>query len=81
MDVTILDKKINLNVTSVIIASDPQDTKNQILHMLFCINCQNPLCQYIGKVIRIVPGTTPLSLPIILKCNRCKRIYQIEDIL
>lgn len=81
MDVVILDQKKSLEVISVIIASDKNDTKNEVLHMLFCIHCQNPICQYIGKVIRITPGGTPLSLPILLRCQRCKRIYQIEDIL
>jgi hypothetical protein len=80
MDVLILDKRKNIQVTSVIIASDPLDKVGEKLHMFFCYNCQNPIAQYIGRVIRITPGSTPLSLPVLLKC-RCGKVYQIEDIL
>jgi len=81
MDVLVLQQKKKIDVTSVIISSDPTDKLGEVLHMFFCYNCQNPLFQYIGKVMRITPGSTPLSLPVLLKCQRCKKVYQIEDIL
>lgn len=81
MDVLVLDKRKQIDVTSVIISSDPKDKLGEVLHMFFCYNCQNPIAQYIGKVLRIVPGSTPLSLPVLLKCLRCGKVYQIEDIL
>ena len=81
MDVIIIDKKRSLKVTSVVIGRDLNDLEGEKLHMFFCYNCQNPICQYIGKVISILPGSTPLSLPILLKCGRCGKIYQITDII
>lgn len=81
MDVIILNTKRNIDVTSVIISSDKKDKENNIVHMFFCYNCQNPIAQYVGKILRIIPGSTPLSLPILLKCLRCGIVYQIEDIL
>lgn len=81
MDVIILDKKKNIKVTSVIIQNDDMDKNKEMLHMFFCYNCQNPIAQYIGNVLRIVPGSTPLSLPILLKCLRCGKVYQMEDII
>jgi len=81
MDVEILNQKKVIDVISVIISSDKNDPDGKVLHMLFCMYCQNPICQYIGKVIRITPGGTPLSLPILLRCRRCQRVYQVEDIL
>ena len=81
MDVIILKTAKHIDVTSVILTADPHDKLGKDLHMFFCFNCQNPIAQYIGKIIRIVPGSTPLSLPILLKCLRCGKIYQMEDIL
>lgn len=78
MDVIILDKKKNIKVTSVIIGHDEEDEKNEKLHMFFCPNCQNPICQYIGRIVRIIPGSTPLTLPVLLKCLRCGKVYQVE---
>lgn len=80
MDVIILGKQKNIEVTSVIIGHDPKDPQGNIAHMFFCYNCQNPIAQYIGRVLRIIPGSTPLSLPVLLKC-RCGKVFQIEDIL
>ena len=81
MDVTILGNKKNIDVISVIVSTDKEDIKQEKLHMFFCCRCQNPLFRYMGRIVTITPGSTPLSLPILLRCGKCKINYQIEDII
>lgn len=79
MDVEILGNKKSFTVTSVIITT-PKDGFND-LHMFFCYNCKNPLFQYKGRVVSITSGSTPHTVPIILKCSHCKTAIQVVDIL
>jgi RNase P subunit RPR2 len=76
MDVTILGKVKSIDITSVVISTPRKGD----LRLFFCYNCQNPLFQYMGKVITITRGSTPYHPPIIMMCNRCKTVYQIADI-
>ena len=76
MDVTILGKIRSIDVTSVVISTPRKGD----LHLFFCWNCQNPLFQYMGKVISITKGSAPYSPPIVMMCNRCKNVIQILDI-
>ena len=80
MEVTILERKQNIQVTSVIIGLDKNDPNGEMLHMFFCPNCQNPICQYKGRLVSIMPGASPLKLPVLIRC-RCKRVYQIDDVV
>lgn len=77
MDVVILNQKISMPITSVVLQGDNTD----IVHMFFCFNCRNTLFQYMGRVITITPGSTPHATPILLMCQRCKTTIQIVDIL
>jgi hypothetical protein len=77
MDVTILGKKASMPVVSVVLQGGATDT----IYMFHCYNCQNRLFQYMGKVISICAGSSPNTTPIFIRCERCKKVYQIVDIL
>jgi len=81
MDVIILDKVRTMDVVSITINSDKKDPEGKKVKMWFCPNCQNPCFQYTGKLISVVPGSTPSPVRVIIKCLRCGTIYQINDIL
>ena len=78
--ITAMDKKRSIQITSVLIATPFDDPDKDKLHMFFCWNCQNPLFQYTGKVVRITAGSTPESIKKLLKC-RCGNAIQLVDII
>lgn len=81
MEVLIAEQKKSIHITSVIISHPVDDPTHEKLHMFFCWNCQNPLFQYVGRVVSLMAGSTPNGIPIILKCTRCKNTLQIVDIV
>lgn len=68
-------------VTTVILQSDVDDQAEERLKMFFCYNCQNPVAQYNGHVFAIMPGKSPVSLPVYIKCPNCKKLYSIQGII
>lgn len=50
--------------------------------MFNCPTCRNPLFQYKGSLISILPGFAPAQVPIILQCSnsRCKQKYLVKTI-
>jgi hypothetical protein len=81
MQVTIKDQTKEIQVTSVTLSYDVNDIKGDKLKMFFCYNCQNPIAQYHGKVLSILPGRTNVPLPIYVKCSHCKNLYSINAII
>jgi hypothetical protein len=81
MQVTIKDKTREIKVTSITLSYDIDDIKEDKLKMFFCYNCQNPVAQYQGEVLSILPGATPIRLPIIVKCPHCKHLYSFNAIV
>ena len=86
MIVTVLRKEttevqtMDLDVTSVIL----KDAGDNRLRMFFCMNCQNPILQYIGgKIVQVLPGAVPAKLPTIVQCNNrnCRTKYLFERIV
>ena len=60
-------------ITVAIIRNDSEQFK-----MWNCPTCKNPVFQYKGNVINIVPGYAPTEIPIITQCNNCKQKYLIS---
>lgn len=78
MQVIIKEEVHEIPVTSVWLAKDPLDPEGYRLKMFFCPNCQNPVIQYKGHIVTIVPGACPSKLPILAKCSNCKMRYLFE---
>ncbi len=51
--------------------------------MFNCPTCKNPLFQYKGRLVSIIPGAVPTLIPVIIQCsnNNCKQKYLISSIL
>jgi RNase P subunit RPR2 len=81
MLVTIKNIPKEIKVTNVTLSYDIDDIKEDKLKMFFCYNCQNPVAQYQGEVLSIMPGATPVRLPIIVKCPHCKKLYRFNAII
>ena len=86
MIITVLNKttsqpqQMDLDVTSVVL----KDNGDNRLRMFFCINCQNPVMQYVGgRVTNLTPGAVPSTLPHIVQCSNrnCKTKYLFERIV
>ena len=78
---TIQEKVINVPITSVVLGGDPRDPNNEILHMFHCIACGDKVGQYKGFAYSVGPGITPMPLPWIQQCDRCKAKYGINAII
>jgi len=72
---------VEIPVTSVWLQRDITDPQGYNLKMFFCPNCQNPLIQYKGNVIQIVPGEGPYKVGTVLQCKNCKSRYMFHDVL
>lgn len=81
MLVIIKDVKKEIKVTNVTLSYDIDDIAEDKLKMFFCMQCQNPVAQYQGEVLSIMPGATPVRLPIIIKCPHCKHLYRFNAII
>ena len=48
-----------------------------------CPTCKNPVFQYRGQMVAIVPGYAPAEIPIVLQCSNkdCRQKYLIKTIL
>lgn len=51
--------------------------------MFNCPTCKNPIFQYRGKMISIVPGYTPTEVPFVTQCSNasCRQKYLVKSIL
>lgn len=52
-------------------------------HMFFCCDCKNPVFQYKGEVVKIIPGEKETLTPIAVQCSNpeCRRKYQVDSII
>ncbi len=73
--------RVSLQIISVVITKDERDPQNERIHAFHCTNCGTIVCQHKGRVVSIMPGSTPFTLPIIIKCGRCGVYFQINDIV
>jgi len=70
-----------IDVTSVILSYNTREADFNNLILWHCPICNQPLFQYTGKVLMIVPGMTPAtSPPILIACARCKHKYLVNSI-
>jgi hypothetical protein len=84
MKVSILSREtteirvVDVDVTSVVLVATPDNR----LKMFFCPNCQNPVVQYNGQVVQILPGAVPTDIPILVQCSNrnCRTKYLFERI-
>jgi RNase P subunit RPR2 len=83
MQVLLKGQVKDLQVTSVILAKDKEDKEGLKLKMFFCPNCQNPLLQYRGCIVWILPGPMPIELPVFIKCSNshCGKVYCVSSVV
>lgn len=82
MKFTIRGVKSEIDVTSVVLEYDERladELDNLILW--HCPICNQPLFQYSGSMIAILPGMTPTKVPILVNCDKCKKKYMINSIV
>ena len=58
---------------------EKHDDGDQI-HIFYCPSCRNPILQYQGETVLILPGLSPTKLPLLVKCKNknCERVYNFE---
>lgn len=83
MQVRILDIPKDLNVITVTLTNDRLDPTK--LSMFHCSNCGERVIQFMGNVVRIIPGGLPINIlessaHIIAHCLRCKTKYLFTGI-
>lgn len=66
-----------IQVTSVVLVHSDDD----LMKMFFCNDCRESVFQYQGRIISIMPGTPPETVPFLIKCKRCHKAYRIIDII
>lgn len=71
--------QVDISVTTVILAEDSHDPLG--IKAWHCPICQNTVFQHGGQIIKIMPGSTPVTtLPVICQCDNCKHKYLIERV-
>jgi hypothetical protein len=68
-------KEIEIPVTTVTLERDIDPNK---VHLFYCNDCGQSLFQYKGRIAFITPGAAPCNMPIIIRCNVCKKKYMIR---
>lgn len=67
-------------VTTVTLIKPNDGLGDNGLHIFNCPDCKNPVLQYRGEIASILPGFTPVELPIIVQCSNrdCRRKYSFN---
>lgn len=71
---------IDVSVTTVVLDSHLTDTPEGLI-LWHCPIDNQPLFQYSGKQVMIIPGMVPTNVPIIIQCSKCKQKYLIVSII
>lgn len=81
MQVVIKEATHELQVTHVTLSYDLDDLNKDKMYMFFCFRCKNPIVQYQGSVVSIMPGKSPIPLPVYVKCINCKKLYSFNALI
>lgn len=81
MKVIIKDNTEDIKVTTITLARDVQDPDGYRLKMFHCPTCGNPVIQFKGRVIYMMPGGAPVSMGTVAMCSKCKNRYLFDAIL
>lgn len=77
-------KIADLDVTTVVLEYNPNIIQKDMPEGLMLWHCpidNQPLFQYSGKQVMIIPGRVPTKLPVIAQCSKCKTKYLIVSII
>jgi hypothetical protein len=73
------EREVNLDITTITLATSVKDINNDQLNLLHCIWCGSALTQITGNVAKISFGEPPVRRPAqIVLCRNCKRKYIFE---
>jgi hypothetical protein len=72
---------IDVSVTTVVLDTNFVAGNPEGLILWHCPIDNQPLFQYSGKQIMIIPGMVPTNVPIIVQCSKCKTKYLIVSII
>lgn len=84
MRFSILGKIADVNVTTVVLEANQniiQKDSPEGLLMWHCPIDNQPLFQYSGRQVMIVPGMVPTPLPILHECQKCRTKYLIISMI
>ena len=77
-------KSIDLEVTTIVLEYNPNIIQNDSPEGLILWHCpidNQPLFQYSGRQVMIIPGMVPTRLPVIKECPKCKTKYLVVSII
>jgi hypothetical protein len=72
----------DIAVTTVVLEANPlQFNSPEGLILWHCPIDNQPLFQYSGKQVMIIPGMVPTNLPLIVQCEKCHTKYLLVSVL
>ncbi len=81
MKFQIQGKIADLTVTTVVLEYTPTKDNPEGLILWHCPIDNQPLFQYSGRQVMIIPGMVETKLPLIHQCPRCKTKYLIVSVI
>jgi hypothetical protein len=70
----------DIEVTTVVLEYNPNIVQNDSPEGLMLWHCpidNQPLFQFSGRQVMIIPGMVPTRLPILNQCPKCKQKYLV----
>jgi hypothetical protein len=78
MRVLIREEVKDIDVVTIAIVENFTDN----FKMFNCPTCKNPVFQYKGRLVSIIPGYAPTEIPILIQCSnsQCRQKYLLSAI-
>lgn len=71
--------KLDVDPVSVILGTDKDQPDG--IKMMHCMRCGEKMLQYMGRIVAIYPGMTPvIKFPLFHRCRNCKETYAIGSV-
>ena len=79
MKISVRDQIKDIDVVTVTLV----EHRGSGFKMFNCPTCKNPIFQYKGRLVSIVPGYTPTKIPVVKQCsnNNCRQKYLLSTIV
>ena len=79
MRILIREEIKDIDVVTVAIVENYTDN----FKMFNCPTCKNPIFQYKGRLVAILPGYAPTEVPIVIQCSNsnCRQKYLLKTIV
>ena len=79
MKILIREEIKDIDVVTVAVVENYTDN----FKMFNCPTCKNPVFQYKGRLVSIIPGYAPTEIPVVIQCSNtnCRQKYLLSTIL